>query len=137
VALSGFPTAAQQRIDVVAGQTATANFELELASANQTVVVSESAVTVQTQNADTSATYYNEQIQNMPNLGSDRRRHFGRRGGVQLVRSSNFDQPVNEIANPLFGSITRLVGPPTSILGSFVAGNDSPRFVEMKAVFRF
>ena len=26
---------------------------------------------------------------------------------------------------------------PTSILGSFVAGNDSPRFVQLNAVFRF
>jgi hypothetical protein len=54
-----------------------------------------------------------------------------------LLNHPNFDQPVNDIANPLFGSVTRLVGPPTSILGSFVAGNDSPRFVELKALFRF
>ncbi len=54
-----------------------------------------------------------------------------------LLNHPNFDQPINDIANPLFGSITRLVGPPTSILGSFVAGNDSPRFVELKAEFRF
>lgn len=54
-----------------------------------------------------------------------------------LLNHPNFDQPVNDIANPLFGSITRLVGPPTSILGSFVAGNDSPRFVELKAELRF
>jgi hypothetical protein len=54
-----------------------------------------------------------------------------------LLNNVNFDQPVNDVANPLFGSITRLVGPPTSILGSFVAGNDSPRFVEMKAEFHF
>jgi len=49
----------------------------------------------------------------------------------------NFDQPVADIANPLFGSITRLVGPPTSLLGSFVAGNDSPRFVELRAEIHF
>jgi hypothetical protein len=54
-----------------------------------------------------------------------------------LLNNVNFDQPVNDVANPLFGSITRLVGPPTSILGSFVAGNDSPRFVELKAEFHF
>ncbi len=54
-----------------------------------------------------------------------------------LFNHANFDQPVNDIANPLFGSITRLVGPPTSILGSFVAGNDSPRFVELKATLHF
>ncbi|HVN04886.1 MAG TPA: hypothetical protein VMT86_10740 [Bryobacteraceae bacterium] len=28
-----------------------------------------------------------------------------------LLNRPNFDQPVNDIANPLFGSITRLVGP--------------------------
>ncbi|HUO28003.1 MAG TPA: carboxypeptidase regulatory-like domain-containing protein [Bryobacteraceae bacterium] len=54
-----------------------------------------------------------------------------------LLNHPNFDQPVNDIANPQFGTITRLVGPPTSILGSFVAGNDSPRFVELKAEFHF
>jgi hypothetical protein len=54
-----------------------------------------------------------------------------------LFNHPNFDQPVNDIANPLFGSIIREVGPPTSILGSFVGGNDSPRYVEMKALFRF
>lgn len=54
-----------------------------------------------------------------------------------LLNHPNFDQPVNDVANPLFGSISRLTGPPTSILGSFVGGNDSPRFVELKAVFRF
>ena len=54
-----------------------------------------------------------------------------------LLNHPNFDQPVADLANPLFGSVTRLVGPPTSILGSFVAGNDSPRFVELKAEFHF
>jgi hypothetical protein len=54
-----------------------------------------------------------------------------------LLKNVNYDQPVNDVANPLFGTITRLVGPPTSILGSFVAGNDSPRFVELKAEFHF
>jgi hypothetical protein len=54
-----------------------------------------------------------------------------------LLNHPNFDQPVNDVANPQFGSIIRLVGPPTSIRGSFVAGNNSPRFVELKAVFRF
>jgi hypothetical protein len=54
-----------------------------------------------------------------------------------LLNHPNFDQPVNDIANPEFGYITRLVGPPTSILGSFVGGDDSPRYVEVKAVLRF
>ncbi len=49
----------------------------------------------------------------------------------------NFDQPVNDISNPLFGSSIANVGPPTSLLGSFVGAGSSPRFVEIKGVIRF
>jgi hypothetical protein len=49
----------------------------------------------------------------------------------------NFDQPVNDISNPLFGSSIAAVGPPTSLLGSFVGAGSSPRFVEIKGVVRF
>ncbi len=49
----------------------------------------------------------------------------------------NFDQPVNDISNPLFGSSIAAVGPPTSLLGSFVGAGSSPRFVELKALVRF
>lgn len=66
--------------------------------------------------------------------------HFKLSVGAQafnLLNHPNFDQPVADLANPLFGSITRLVGPPTSILGSFVGGNNSPRFVELKAELHF
>ena len=39
-----------------------------------------------------------------------------------LLNHPNFDQPVNDIANPLFGSITRLVGrPPASWVRSWPA----------------
>ena len=50
----------------------------------------------------------------------------------------NFDQPVGDIANPLFGSSVAEVAPPTSLLGAFVPGTAaSPRFVEIKGVLRF
>ncbi len=50
----------------------------------------------------------------------------------------NFDQPVSDISNPLFGSSIALVAPPTSLLGAFVPGTAaSPRFVEIKGVLRF
>jgi hypothetical protein len=49
----------------------------------------------------------------------------------------NFDQPVNDISNPQFGSSIAAVGPPTSLLGSFVGAGSSPRFVEIKGVVRF
>jgi hypothetical protein len=49
----------------------------------------------------------------------------------------NFDQPVNDISNPQFGSSIAAVGPPTSLLGSFVGAGSSPRFLEIKGIIRF
>jgi hypothetical protein len=49
----------------------------------------------------------------------------------------NFDEPVNDISNPAFGSSIAAVGPPTSLLGSFVGAGSSPRFIEIKGIVRF
>jgi hypothetical protein len=49
----------------------------------------------------------------------------------------NFDQPVGDISNPNFGSSINAVGPPTSILGSFVGAGNSPRFLELRTILRF
>ena len=54
-----------------------------------------------------------------------------------LLNHPNFDQPVADIANPQFGEITRTVSPPTSILGSGLGGDSSPRQVQLTARFRF
>ncbi len=54
-----------------------------------------------------------------------------------LFNHPNFDQPVNDISNPNFGSSIAAVGPPTSLLGSFVGAGSSPRFVEIKGLIRF
>jgi hypothetical protein len=54
-----------------------------------------------------------------------------------VLNHPNFDVPVADINNPQFGSITNVVVPPTSILGSFVGGNASPRFLEIRGVLRF
>jgi hypothetical protein len=54
-----------------------------------------------------------------------------------LFNHSNFDQPVNDISNPQFGFSIATVGPPTSLLGSFVGAGSSPRFLEIKGVVRF
>ena len=54
-----------------AGQSSTANFQLSLAAATQTVEVTEHAAGVQTQDADTSTNYSEEQILDMPNPGGD------------------------------------------------------------------
>lgn len=64
--------------------------------------------------------------------------------GVQaynLFNHPNFDQPVNDLANTNpatgFGHINRTVNPPTSILGSFLGGDASPRIIQMKVTFEF
>ncbi len=54
-----------------------------------------------------------------------------------LFNHTNFDQPVNDIANPQFGYSIASVGPPTSLLGSFVGAGSSPRLVEIKGLIRF
>lgn len=50
----------------------------------------------------------------------------------------NLDQPVNDVANTAqLGYSVATVGPPTSLLGSFVGAGSSPRFVEIKGLVRF
>jgi hypothetical protein len=44
---------------------------------------------------------------------------------------------MSDISNPQFGSAIAAVGPPTSLLGSFVGAGSSPRFLEIKGVLRF
>ena len=60
--------------------------------------------------------------------------------GVQffnLFNHPNFDQPIGDIANPQFGSIVSTVSTPTSILGSFLGGDASPRLIQLKANLTF
>jgi hypothetical protein len=61
--------------------------------------------------------------------------------GIQLFNlfnHPNFDNPVNDINNTsLFGLVTRTVNTPTSILGSFLGGDASPRLIQLKAEIKF
>lgn len=68
--------------------------------------------------------------------------------GVQffnLFNHPNFDLPVNDIAafagTPAsagdFGTIVSTVNTPTSILGSFLGGDASPRLIQLKAEIKF
>ncbi len=50
-----------------------------------------------------------------------------------LFNHPNFNLPVNNTANPQFGTIQSAVNPPTSILGSFLGGDASPRLIQVKA----
>jgi hypothetical protein len=54
-----------------------------------------------------------------------------------ILNHPNFDQPVADITNPAFGSSVRTVGPPTSIFGSFLGGDASPRALQIRAQLRF
>lgn len=49
----------------------------------------------------------------------------------------NFDKPVGDIADPNFGLITSSVSVPTSILGSFVGAQASPRLIQLKGRVTF
>ena len=54
-----------------------------------------------------------------------------------LFNHPNFNLPVNNTADPQFGTIQSAVNPPTSILGSFLGGDASPRLIQLKAQFVF
>ncbi len=55
-----------------------------------------------------------------------------------LLNHTNLDQPVADIADPSeFGRNILTVGPPTSVLGSFVGAGSSPRFLEIHGAIRF
>jgi hypothetical protein len=54
-----------------------------------------------------------------------------------LFNHPNFDNPVADINNANFGLVTRTVNTPTSILGSFLGGDASPRLIQIKMQFKF
>jgi len=54
-----------------------------------------------------------------------------------ILDHPNFDQPVYGIADPSFGTIINTVSVPTSILGSFLGADVSPRLMQIKASLRF
>lgn len=60
--------------------------------------------------------------------------------GVQffnLFNHPNFDQPVGDVGNSSFGTIINTVSVPTSILGSFLGGDASPRIIQITARLTF
>jgi hypothetical protein len=54
-----------------------------------------------------------------------------------LFNHPNFGTPINDLANPNFGAITTTVSTPTSILGSFLGGDASPRLIQLKGTITF
>jgi Carboxypeptidase regulatory-like domain/TonB-dependent Receptor Plug Domain len=54
-----------------------------------------------------------------------------------LFNHPNFANPVNDINSGAFGTIQSQVNPPTSILGSFLGGDASPRLIQVKGQITF
>jgi hypothetical protein len=54
-----------------------------------------------------------------------------------LFNHPNFNLPSNDVTNPFFGTSQATVNPPTSILGSFLGGDASPRLIQVKAQITF
>ena len=60
--------------------------------------------------------------------------------GVQFFNffnHPNFGPPNNDSSDPGFGEIGTMEMPPTSILGSGLGGDVSPRMIQLKTVIRF
>ncbi|HWH59857.1 MAG TPA: carboxypeptidase regulatory-like domain-containing protein [Terriglobales bacterium] len=54
-----------------------------------------------------------------------------------ILNHPNFDQPDANISSSTFGQIISTVSVPTSILGSFLGGDASPRLIQVKATLSF
>lgn len=54
-----------------------------------------------------------------------------------IFNHPNFAQPSHDIVSPTLGLTSGTVNPPTSILGSFLGGDASPRLIQFKANFTF
>ena len=54
-----------------------------------------------------------------------------------LFNHPNFDQPVADVADPSFGTIVSTVNSPTSIYGSFLNADASPRLIQTQIRFTF
>ena len=60
--------------------------------------------------------------------------------GVQaynILNHPNFQNPGFNFSAPGFGTITQTASSPTSVFGSFLGGDASPRILQLKAVFQF
>ncbi|HXW55006.1 MAG TPA: carboxypeptidase regulatory-like domain-containing protein [Candidatus Cybelea sp.] len=68
--------------------------------------------------------------------GEGQRLSFGA-NFYNVLNHPNFDQPVADIGNAQFGQIVQTVSPPTSILGSGLGGDSSPRQIQLTAKFAF
>jgi hypothetical protein len=54
-----------------------------------------------------------------------------------ILNHPNFDQPISDVSDSQFGSIVRTAATPTSIFGSFLGADASPRALQIRAQLRF
>jgi hypothetical protein len=54
-----------------------------------------------------------------------------------VLNHPHFDQPNADISSPQFGTITSAVSSPTSIFGSFLGADASPRLIQLHAKITF
>src|ERR1700691_2764021 len=54
-----------------------------------------------------------------------------------ILNHPNFQNPDFNVSSPTFGSIVSTASTPTSVFGSFLGGDASPRIIQLKAVFQF
>jgi len=54
-----------------------------------------------------------------------------------ILNHPNFDQPDANVSSPTFGTIINTVSVPTSIFGSFLGGDASPRLIQIKGSLSF
>ena len=57
--------------------------------------------------------------------------------GFNVLNHPNFQNPDSDFSSPTFGSVVSTASSPTSVYGSFLGGDASPRIVQLKAVFQF
>jgi hypothetical protein len=55
----------------------------------------------------------------------------------KVLNHPNFQNPDFDVSSPTFGSIVSTASTPTSVFGSFLGGDASPRIIQLKAVFQF
>lgn len=103
-----------------------------------------SGFNVQRRNQFTGSGYTDTDLTLSKGFGIPHWEHASLRLGAQffnVLNHPNFAQPVNDVEAGSgaggFGTINGTVNTPTSILGSFLGGDASPRLIQLKASFNF
>jgi len=136
-------TAIQQRgcnTELAAGPAAAANGSQCLVTTQFQPSGSETGFTGGLRNLFRGPSYFDTDFTVMKNTKVPKWEHANLGIGFQffnLFNHPNFNLPVNNVQNPLFGTLQSLVSTPTSILGSFLGGDASPRLIQLKCSLTF